>query len=150
MSDIFLRRHWYSLKSTIGVLALDDFSCFTLEDVARADSVKIAKETAIPAGRYRVIVSRSERFSRKASEKAGHPVDIWLPELLNVPMFTGIRIHAANKAEDLEGCIAVGCSRAPDWIGGSKLALADLVTRIEAVLPGLWVTITNEQVRSGV
>lgn len=141
---MLLARRWYSVRSTIGVLTLGEFSCFTLEDVARAEGVKIPKETAIAAGRYPVVITRSERFSRKASKKAGHSVDAFLPEILDVPMFSGIRIHAANKAEDLEGCIAVGRSRAPDWIGGSKLALADLLPRIEAAQPNLWIVITNE------
>jgi hypothetical protein len=45
----------------------------------------VAHETAIPAGRYRVIINRSERFGRM------------LPRLLEVPGFDGILIHPGTR-----------------------------------------------------
>jgi hypothetical protein len=48
---------------TLGDLSMDgDHVCFTLEDVVR--EVKIPGETAIPAGTYEVIITRSARFGR--------------------------------------------------------------------------------------
>jgi len=57
---------------------------------------KIYGETAIPAGRYKVILSMSARFKRV------------LPELLDVGHFTGIRIHRGNTSKDTAGCILIG------------------------------------------
>lgn len=91
--------------STAGV-----FVCFTLEDVVRAE--KVAGETAIPAGTYRVVQSLSKRFG------------CVLPEVLDVPNFQGIRIHAGNTAKDTEGCILVGLARADASVARSRDALA--------------------------
>jgi hypothetical protein len=52
-------------------------------------------QTAIPSGRYRLILSRSNKFKRI------------MPEILNIPGFTGVRMHGGNTAKDTEGCIIV-------------------------------------------
>lgn len=106
---------------TIGRLSVNDrFECWTLEDAERA--VKIAGQTAIPRGRYAVMLTRSERFGRT------------LPLLLNVPGFSGVRIHAGNTAADTEGCILVGQQRGLRSIQQSKLALAHLQPQIAGAL----------------
>ena len=128
-----LRRRWYSERSTIGVLALGDFSCFTLEDRVRPAGVKVQNETAIPAGRYKVVVNFSQRFQRR------------MPLLFDVPMFSGIRIHSGNTPENTEGCILVGEWRAPDWVGDSRRAFADLFALIESAAD-LWIAITDAPV----
>jgi hypothetical protein len=133
MAEMTLSRRWYSSRSTIGVLRLGEFSCFSLEDMVRPEGVKVPGATAIPAGRYRVIVDFSNRFQRR------------MPLLLEVPMFTGIRIHAGNTDRDTEGCILVGESRAPDWIGGSRAAFGVLFPLIDAA-EDLWITMTDEPV----
>lgn len=80
---------------TIGRMFIDGkYFCDTLEDEVR--DVKIPGSTAIPAGKYRVIVNVSPKFSRE------------LPRLLDVPNFEGILIHRGNTAEDTAGCILVG------------------------------------------
>jgi hypothetical protein len=133
MGEMILRRREYTDRSTIGVLQFGEFSCFTLEDRVRPPGVKVQGATAIPAGRYKVVVDFSRRFQRR------------MPLLLEVPMFTGIRIHSGNTAEDTEGCILVGEWRAPDWVGDSRRAFADLFPRIAAA-EDLWITITDEPV----
>lgn len=57
---------------------------------------KIYGQTAIPAGTYRVVMSYSPKFGRV------------MPEILDVPAFSGIRIHAGNTAKDTEGCLLFG------------------------------------------
>ena len=98
----------------------DDFECVTLEDVVR--DVKIPGETAIPAGSYRIIITYSNRFKR----------DLIL--LLDVPNFTGIRIHSGNKAADSEGCILVGKERGPTTVMRSRDALLPLQAKIKKAL----------------
>ena len=90
--ELRVERTDFSETSTIGKLYVDDqFECYTLEDKVRP--VKIKGKTAIPAGRYEVIVNFSQRFGRM------------LPLFLNVPNFEGVRIHPGNTAADTEGCI---------------------------------------------
>ena len=131
MTEMLLRRRWYSDRSTIGVLTLGEFSCFTLEDRVREPGVKVQDKTAIPAGRYRVVVDFSQRFQRR------------MPLLLDVPMFTGIRIHSGNTAQDTRGCVLVGEWRAPDWVGDSRRAFADLFFLINTA-DELWIAVTDE------
>ncbi len=85
---------------TIGSLSVNgEKFCDTLEDRVRdlaGGEAKVPGETAIPEGRYRVIVNRSPKFGRD------------LPRLLDVPMFEDVLIHRGNTAEDSAGCILVG------------------------------------------
>lgn len=82
---------------TIGRLFVDGrYLCDTLEDKVREPGVKVPGETAIPAGRYRVIVNVSPKFGRE------------LPRLLDVPGFDGILIHRGNSARDSAGCVLLG------------------------------------------
>lgn len=129
-----LRREDLSATRTIGRLYVEDaFACFTLEDPVR-DGPKVMHETAIPVGRYRVTITKSRRFG------------VMLPLLLDVPEFTGIRIHAGNTAEDTSGCVLVGLSRSHDSILSSRLALAALQPQIAgAIVRGqqVWVDVRN-------
>ena len=133
-----LQRIFSTPTSTIGVIywpAIDGAlspCCFSLEDPGR--KVKIPGTTGIPAGRYQVVVSRSNRFNRD------------LPEILSVPGFTGIRIHPGNTAEDTEGCILPGMQAGINGVLNSKTAFDMLLQRIRAALSSgsstVFITIT--------
>lgn len=112
---ILVIRTQYGQTSTGGIMLLDDtYFSFTLEDFVRTGP-KVLAQTAIPAGRYKAILSMSNRFGKI------------LPEILQVPGFHGIRIHGGNTALDTEGCILVARNRVgADTIQGSmSQALVD-------------------------
>lgn len=115
--NLELRRWRLESTLTIGGLYLDgEFFCFTLEDPVRP--TKIQGETAIPEGTYDVILSRSPRFQR------------FMPEILGVPGFEGIRIHVGNTPEDTEGCILVGFATGREQIMESGAAFRALMNEL--------------------
>jgi len=117
--QLTVERTIFTSRSTIGQLFVNGlFECFTLEDVVRP--VKIPGMTAVPEGVYVVSVSFSERFKRL------------LPEVHNVPNFTGVRIHPGNTDADTEGCILVGQTRSTDFVGGSRAAFSKLFAAIQS------------------
>ena len=109
--------------------------CDTLEPTWRDyknGAYKVKGRSAIPEGRYAVVISWSPRFKQ------------WLPILLGVPKFDGIRIHAGNCSEDTEGCILVGKNRLVGQVLDSRLWLHRLKQKIvEAKSRGepVWITI---------
>lgn len=117
---IEVKRHFKGPQYTIGRLFINGvYECDTLEDTVRPDGVKIAGQTAIPAGTYPVRITWSPRFKKM------------LPMLDNVPNFTGVRIHTGNTAQDTEGCILVGYNRVKGRVCDSRAAFRRLFAKLE-------------------
>jgi hypothetical protein len=92
----------FGLDGTLGrlfVVGDDRPRWWTIEDAVRPPGVKHKGQTAIQAGTYTCRLSMSPRLKRVT------------PELLDVPMFAGIRIHALNTPEESLGCIGPGLGR---------------------------------------
>ena len=107
---------------TIGELSVNNnYICDTLEDKVRADGKKVYAETAIPTGTYTLVLSYSNRFKKV------------MPEILNVPNFSGIRIHCGNSSKDTEGCLLVGKwdGKTENWISDSKNSYNKLYPLLE-------------------
>lgn len=126
--NLTLHREVHTDKSTIGKLYIEEsFICYVLEDVVR--DVKIKHETAIPAGKYEVIISWSPRFQRQ------------LPLLVGVPGFDGIRIHPGNTDKDTDGCLLPGTTQGVDFVGGSKIAFDKLYAKLLEAKDKIYITI---------
>lgn len=132
--ELKLNRIFLGSSATIGELLVNDkYLCDTLEDRVRPEGEKVYGKTAIPEGTYEVKLTHSPRFKKI------------LPEILNVPNFSGIRIHSLNKAEESEGCIGVGEWNGKDtnWISNSRKAFNKLFAILqEASDRGEKITIT--------
>jgi hypothetical protein len=132
LDTLTLERMIFTDTSTIGELRIDgDLLCYTLEDTCR--NHKIDSVTAIPAGKYKVIVTESKRFKRP------------LPLLVDVPNFEGIRIHPGNTSEDTEGCILVGMRKGDNRIYDSRKAFDLLFPEIQkrTGMGDLWIAVVG-------
>ena len=111
------------------------YFCDTLEPQWRDyknGEYKIKGRSAIPEGRYAVVISWSPKMKK------------WLPILLNVPKFSGIRIHAGNTAKDTEGCILVGENREVGKVLDSRMWLSRLKQKIVEAKErgeGVWIRV---------
>lgn len=117
--NLKLIRKYPASDCMIGELYVNDkFECYTCEDVERP--VKVAGLTAIPRGHYEIVITYSERFKKP------------LPLLLNVPNYSGVRIHPGNTSQDTEGCILPGKGKTKNSVTQSKDAFAVLFPKLDA------------------
>ena len=113
--------------------------CDTLEPTWRDyanGAYKMKGKSAIPEGRYAVVITFSPKFKQ------------WLPILIGDSEFSrkwqGIRIHVGNTAKDTEGCILVGKNREVGKVLDSRIWVQRLKQKIvEARSRGepVWLTI---------
>ena len=121
---LVLIRHARRADYTIGRLEDENGKKIsdTLEPTWRdykGGELKIPKKSAIPEGTYRVVVTKSQRFQK------------YLPLLVGVPGFEGVRIHAGNTSRDTEGCILVGQNLQVGKVLWSRITLEKLMKLIE-------------------
>jgi hypothetical protein len=108
--ELIVFRKYFGEKYTIGRFYADNvLLCDTLEDKVRVlkdlnhdgdftdpGEGKIMGKTAIPCGRYQVVMQMFQRHNRMT------------PLLLKVPGFTEIFIHAGTDEGWTAGCVLVG------------------------------------------
>lgn len=101
--DLQLQRIEKDRDRTPGELRVNGvFFCYTLEDRIRevpgepTCKWKVDGATAIPSGRYRIVLVDSPHFGKDTIN------------LVDVPGFSYIRMHSGNTELDTEGCILVG------------------------------------------
>ena len=138
---ITVERRWPKPTYTVGRLLVDGlYYCNTLEDTDRGlkqtdaatyiASRKVAGETAIPKGTYRVSMDTT-------SPKYAGVAWYWqlcrgkMPRLLAVPGFDGILIHPGNTALDTRGCILVGRNTKVGRLTESKACFETLYKRMK-------------------
>ena len=102
--------------------------CHTLEDKVRdlnkdgdlndEGEEKVYGQTAIPYGKYKMVVNQSPKFGLS-------------PLLLDVPHFEWIRIHALNTADETLGCIGVGVNSQRGKITDSKKTFEKLMEQLK-------------------
>ncbi len=91
----------------MGLLFIDNkFFSFTLEDEFR--DKKVAKETRIPAGTYKLGVQRADTPLTLKHRTSYGSWFIYHIEITGIPNFTGVYVHAGNDDDHTEGCLLLG------------------------------------------
>jgi hypothetical protein len=93
---------------------------------------KIKGKTAIPYGRYKIILQYSKKHNKM------------VPLLLDVTGFTSIEIHAGNFPSDTEGCILPGENKIKGQVIYSRYHTTIIENLVREALAGdkeVWITI---------
>ena len=118
-----LQRRWFTESSTIGQLfgPRAESLGYVLEDRFRLPwDAKVYGRTCIPCGQYPIVITHSPRFG------------VEMPLLLDVPGFSGVRIHPGNTPADTEGCLLPGLERDANRVLQSREAYARLFQLLDA------------------
>jgi hypothetical protein len=142
--ELTLLRTQKTELSTISHLLIDGtHECFMIEDTDRGlkqtmsleeiQKLKIHGKTAIPEGRYQVVIAFSPRFKRV------------LPRLLNVTGYDGVLMHIGNYPRDTEGCLLPGTIPTKDCVLHSTAAFNNLYKKLLKVPNSeeIWITIKS-------
>ena len=138
--ELLLKRIFRGDTYTIGHLYINgNYYCDVLEDVDRGltndmseeeiKKIKVYGKTAIPTGRYKVEVTYSPKFKR------------YLPILLNVKGFSGIRVHSGNSHEDTLGCLLVGYNKVKGQVINSRVTSDKLTALLRNTKEEIHITI---------
>lgn len=147
--QILVDRKWKKADYTIGNLYVNSERlsdgknyCNTLEDTDRGlvssmspkviASKKIHGQTAIPTGKYQVVLAWSNKFKKQ------------MPLITRVPGYSGVLIHPGNTNKDTLGCVLVGKNDVVGKVTNSRYWFNILFAKIkEAINHGnkVWITI---------
>lgn len=138
--ELLLKRIYSGSTYTIGHLYIDgEYFSDTLEDTDRGLSsdmseeqikkIKVYGKTAIPKGTYKVEVTYSPKFKR------------YLPILLDVKGFSGIRVHSGNTHEDTLGCLLVGFNKEKGKVLNSRVTSDKLTALLRNTKEEIHITI---------
>ena len=135
MINIVVERKWKRETYTIDVWSINGVRiCEGVEDKDRGLNqnmnemaiklMKIAGQTAIPTGTYRIALSVSPKFKNKEwAKKYGGLV----PEIRSVRGFSGIRIHPGSNASSTEGCLIPGDNKVKGGVINSQKRYFELM-----------------------
>lgn len=107
--NLTISREIFNPTNTISKLYINEvYFCDILEDIDRGlyftqpleeiQQQKVYGNTAIPKGVYEIVITWSSKFKQ------------FLPLILNVPGYNGVRIHSGNTEADTLGCLLPGIS----------------------------------------
>ena len=137
---------------TIGKLYIDGkYFCDTLEDkdrglnesmsIAQIQKVKIAGQTAIPTGTYRITLNVvSNKYSNKDFYRQNANYGR-VPRLLEIKGYEGVLIHVGNTHTDTSGCILVGKNKKVGMILDSKETFISLYKKLQEAKDTITITI---------
>ena len=143
MNTLHVKRLTSDDKPTLGIVRVKgEFVCFSLED--RPREVKVKGDTRIPAGRYLLAWRHAGKWARRYKAR-GFPGSL---QLLTVPGFTDVLIHAGNTKRDTAGCVlmGLGANSADRTITQSRLACDEVYSRLAADTDAAWWLVIEDPV----
>lgn len=133
--ELTIERKYFKHTYCIGRLSVEGIElCDTLEDKdrdltremgsAKVYLKKVYGSTAIPTGRYEVRLTYSPKYAARpwAAKYKG-----FIPEIMDVPGFSNVRLHVGNSSADTSGCPLVGENRVVGRLVNSTQAFYDLM-----------------------
>lgn len=124
---------------TIGKMYIDGvYFCDTLEDRDRGlkqtmtdaeiKKIKVPNETAIPTGKYRLLLNiKSPKFGDR--QFYAQTCNGYVPRIDNVPCYSGVLIHCGNTDKDSSGCILVGENKVVGKVINSQKTFTKLMSQ---------------------
>lgn len=116
MIEVLIHRKWRKVAYTVGRFFVNRTLLFnSLEDTDRGLTqemseedilaVKVPGKTAIPVGTYELRLTVSGKFKNRSWAKKYKGL---VPEIVDVPGYSGVRIHPGNKPNQTDGCPLTG------------------------------------------
>lgn len=146
-----LERYLYSLDTSLGRILTPEKKkfCYSLEDVVRADGVKVStiKEgkksgfTAIPGGspgnamRYKMHIAESTRFKREVVYLSNTP-DYWRIAYKGIE-FKGVCMHGGNDHSHSDGCPLIAYN------------LFEKEFKIQGTAEKEWIELIRQEIKAG-